>query len=271
VSFPPQTAAPSPPAPPPEKRPDEFPRWPLSFPLAAAAVGLPAWIVISTVVTSAAGIEEDSPWSVVVINVLFQICLAAGALLVAGSSGSLRLSHFGIRPAPLGRAIGLLAAAAGAFYAFSAIYAAAVRPDNPQTLVEDVGANESAALLVLGGLMVIVIAPVCEELFFRGMLFRVLRNRMPFWPAAAIVGAIFGVVHGALIIAPVLAFLGGVLCWLYERTGSLLPAIALHVLNNTITYAVLAEDGVVVAAAFGTAMLVACAAALSPRPARQAR
>jgi membrane protease YdiL (CAAX protease family) len=256
--------------PPPESQ-EEAPRWPLWFPLAAAAVGLPAWILISAVVTSAAGIDEDSPWSVVVVNVLFQICLAAGAVLVAGSTGSLRLSHFGIRPAPVGRAIGMLAAAAGAFYAFSAIYGAAVRPDNPQTLVEDVGANESATLLVLGGLMVIVVAPVCEELFFRGMLFRVLRNRLPFWPAAAIVGAIFGLVHGALIIAPVLAFLGGALCWLYERTGSLLPAIALHVINNTVTYAVLAEDGVVVAAAFGTAMLVACAAALTPRPARQAR
>jgi membrane protease YdiL (CAAX protease family) len=151
-----------------------------------------------------------------------------------------------------------------------------VRPDNPQTIVEDLGANQDTVLLVVGAFVVIVVAPICEELFFRGFLFRILRTRMSFWLAAVADGVIFGLVHGSFIILPVLAVLGVALCWVYERTGSLVPAIAIHVLNNTIAYGATTEDGWAAAAAFGGTMLVACAAATvlltpaGPRPARQA-
>ena len=59
------------------------------------------------------------------------------------------------------------------------------------------------------------------------------------WPAAAITGILFGLVHGlsapAVDLVP-LAILGFVLCLVYERAGSLYPAIVLHVLNNAIAF-----------------------------------
>ena len=96
---------------------------------------------------------------------------------------------------------------------------------------------------VLLVLIVVVGAPIVEELFFRGFLFRILRVRAGFWLAAVLDGLIFGAVHGSLIILPVLAVLGVALCWVYERTGSLFPCIAIHALNNTIAYGATTENG----------------------------
>jgi membrane protease YdiL (CAAX protease family) len=268
VTFPPQTAPPSPPAAPAEPPSDEYPRWPLWGPIAALAIGLPAGILLASTIAAVSNLDEDSPWLTSATNVVIQLCVVAGAIAIAGMTASPRLWHFGLRRAPLGRSIGMALAALGVFYAFSVMYGVIFRPENPQTLVEDVGANESAPLLVTGALMVIVIAPICEEVFFRGFLFRILRVRMSFWLAAVIDGVVFGLVHGSLVIVPVLAVLGVVLCWVYERTGSLVPAIAIHAFNNTLAYGATTDDGWAVAGAFGAAMLVACAAAtalLTPR------
>jgi membrane protease YdiL (CAAX protease family) len=76
-----------------------------------------------------------------------------------------------------------------------------------------------------------VSAPVVEEIFFRGLLYRSLRNRLSVLPAALIAGVMFGLVHITsypLDTLPVKAAFGVIACLLYERTGSLLPGIALH-------------------------------------------
>ena len=85
--------------------------------------------------------------------------------------------------------------------------------------------------------LITVVAPLGEELFFRGFFFGALRNWRGPWPAALITGLVFGGIHvgsspvGYLV--PLLIF-GVGLCLLYEWTGSLYPAIALHALNNSI-------------------------------------
>jgi CAAX protease family protein len=86
-----------------------------------------------------------------------------------------------------------------------------------------------AAVLILAGLA--VVAPVCEEVFFRGMLYRSLRNRLSLWPAVLIAGSLFGLIHifaYPLSTIPVKIVFGILMCLLYERTGSLLPGIAVH-------------------------------------------
>jgi membrane protease YdiL (CAAX protease family) len=91
---------------------------------------------------------------------------------------------------------------------------------------------EELGFLLLG----VFVAPVAEEAFFRGMLFGGLRRGMSAIPAAAISGVVFGAVHfasGAAAIPP-LAILGFALCLLYERTGSLLPGLGAHTLNNAL-------------------------------------
>jgi hypothetical protein len=119
---------------------------------------------------------------------------------------------------------------------------------------------------VVGALVVIAVAPVCEELFFRGILFTVLRQRMAFWPAAVIDGVLFGFVHGSLVIVPVLAALGVMFCYVYERTGSIFPTIALHALNNTIAYGATTDNGWPAALAVGAVVIGACVLGVARAP-----
>src|SRR5205823_79634 len=134
-----------------------------------------------------------------------------------------RPAQFGLRGAPLKFAAQIAGLGALVYFLFTVLYGVIVRPNNPQRVVEDLGADTNKILLVVGALVVIAVAPVCEEIFFRGILFTVLRQRMPLWPAAVIDGVLFGFVHGSLVIVPVLAALGVMFCYVYERTGSIFP------------------------------------------------
>lgn len=91
---------------------------------------------------------------------------------------------------------------------------------------EGVGALVSA--LVVASLL----APLVEEVVFRGFLFGGLRARLsPGW-AAVVSGAIFGAVHLQPYAFPVLFLLGVLLALLYHRSGSLWPAILMHFCIN---------------------------------------
>ncbi len=104
-------------------------------------------------------------------------------------------------------------------------------------------------LLLFALLVSAVAAPICEEIFFRGMIFRYLRARWPLWAAALVSAGIFGAAHlspaTSPLIVPVLAFIGLVLALVYERTGSLTNSILLHALNNgvltVLTYQVISR------------------------------
>jgi uncharacterized protein len=79
----------------------------------------------------------------------------------------------------------------------------------------------------------VVFAPVFEEIVFRGLLYATLRRRLS-WPlAAALSAAIFALAHGYGAAGFGSVFASGLLWAIaYERTGSLLPNTAAHVLNN---------------------------------------
>lgn len=92
---------------------------------------------------------------------------------------------------------------------------------------------------VLAGVLAVGIAPVVEELFFRGILYRGLR-RHGFWTAAIVASALFGVVHyvggpapSALFLMIATAFTGFGLCLIYEWRG-LAASIGAHVTFNAI-------------------------------------
>jgi membrane protease YdiL (CAAX protease family) len=128
-----------------------------------------------------------------------------------------------------------------AFIAFSALWVAVANVKDKEKLVDRLGANRSAVALVAVLLLTCVIAPVCEEFFFRGYFFTALRNWRGPWPAAIVTGLVFGGIHAgsapAAFLVP-LAFFGFVLCLLYWRTRSLYPCIALHALNNSVAFGV---------------------------------
>jgi uncharacterized protein len=99
--------------------------------------------------------------------------------------------------------------------------------------------------LVVAGLAAVVVAPVAEELAFRGVLLRALMRRLGFWPAALVSSALFAVLHAGgvshvaaipLLVVVILLF-GLLQCVLVRRTGRLGPAIAVHGLMNLLVLA----------------------------------
>jgi len=91
----------------------------------------------------------------------------------------------------------------------------------------------SQAELVKTTLEVVVLAPIFEELIFRGILYSTLRAK--FGVPASIIGSavIFALAHGYGPMAFLAVFWSGMLwAWIYERTGSVIPGMCAHVINN---------------------------------------
>jgi membrane protease YdiL (CAAX protease family) len=87
---------------------------------------------------------------------------------------------------------------------------------------------------VLFALVAVVMAPVFEEIVFRGFLFRGLANSFGWVWGALISAGIFGAAHLQLDVFLPLAALGFALAWAYHRTGSLWTNITMHALFNAI-------------------------------------
>jgi membrane protease YdiL (CAAX protease family) len=104
--------------------------------------------------------------------------------------------------------------------------------ENPQ--IEALSGEQAFTLpvLLLVLLLVAGLAPLAEELFFRGMIYPLLRQR--YGPVAAILlnAAIFAAFHFIPLIFPALFVLGLLLAFLREWSGSTLPCILYHALQN---------------------------------------
>jgi membrane protease YdiL (CAAX protease family) len=91
----------------------------------------------------------------------------------------------------------------------------------------------SGSVLTVSLLEYVIFAPIFEELAFRGLLFAVLRRRFSFAPAALLSASIFALAHGYGIIGFVSVLWSGFLwAWIYEKTGSLIPGMIAHAVNN---------------------------------------
>lgn len=87
----------------------------------------------------------------------------------------------------------------------------------------------STLALVAGA---VLIAPICEEIFFRGFLFGGLLERMRFWPATLISAFLFALAHGDIGSFAVLFVFGLVLAYVRWRVGSIWPGMIIHAANN---------------------------------------
>lgn len=219
---------------------------------------------------------DDPPPAVNIVATIGQDAAFIGAaLLFAGRAGRVLPAQFGIARTRIGPALGWMFFAYVVYVALGALWAAAVDADADNTLPDSLGVDESTAALVAVCVLVTVIAPIAEEVFFRGYFFGALRNWRGPWPAALVTGIVFGGIHAgsaeAVFLVP-LAIFGVVLCVVRERTGSLLPCIALHAVNNGLAFGITQEWSggatlLLVAGATGVTML-ACGAFLRPRASR---
>lgn len=95
-------------------------------------------------------------------------------------------------------------------------------------------------VLVLFGVTAVFVAPVCEELFFRSLLYRGLRGFWSIVPALALSGLCFGLFHFNLGVLVPFTLIGALFAWSTEASGSLLTSITAHVMVNGLAFAVTA-------------------------------
>lgn len=88
----------------------------------------------------------------------------------------------------------------------------------------------------LAFLTLIVIAPLAEEILFRGFLYGKLRRRLPIWVAMLVTSLLFGLVHGQWNVGVDVFALSLVLCGLRETTGSIWAGVLLHMLKNSVAF-----------------------------------
>lgn len=106
--------------------------------------------------------------------------------------------------------------------------------ENPQIETITGGMRLTQHDLFLLLILVAVIAPIAEELLFRGMLYPVFRYQLGAIGAIAASAFVFGLVHFIPIIIPGLIFVGLILGWVRERSGSVVPGMVIHALQNGI-------------------------------------
>ena len=99
---------------------------------------------------------------------------------------------------------------------------------------------ESPLQMLLAVLIAVVLAPLAEELVFRGLLHRNLRRRMRIVPATLISSVLFALVHVDVVLSQPIALVGltlagAVMAIAYERTGSLVVPVVIHAVYNATT------------------------------------
>jgi membrane protease YdiL (CAAX protease family) len=239
----PPPVAPGEPAVPAARGPGGWAPWtaPVAL-LAVAAAALLGGAAVGIVGVIAGADLDDPPASINITATAIQdLAMVAVAFAFARMSGAATVADLGLRFPRWRNALGWMAATWLGFLTFSAVWVSALGISDRQDVPDELGAGQSTLALAGVAVLVTVLAPICEEVFFRGFFFRTLRNWRGPWVAAVITGVIFGGVHafGSPVgfLVPLAAF-GFGLCLLYWRTGSLLPCIAVHAINNSLALGV---------------------------------
>jgi membrane protease YdiL (CAAX protease family) len=197
-------------------------QWSAKYAAGAYAVSFAIVIVLGVVLKDIAHVQVS-----VGVGVLFVDAVLLATLVPLSRSRGIAAADLGLRPTLALRSLWLAVQAGVAYLTIGALWSVAFIGKSAR---HDAGLLSQVQHLSTLGKVVAVVAvalsaPVVEEIFFRGLLYRSLRNRLPIAQSALLAGALFGLVHITgypLITLPIKAVFGVLACLLYERTGSLL-------------------------------------------------
>jgi membrane protease YdiL (CAAX protease family)/uncharacterized RDD family membrane protein YckC len=230
-------------APPPTPPPPERPGWGPARTLAALGVFLVA-LVIEASVVAAFDPDLDSLGAKLALQGLLALTLVAVAfggawpgrgIAPAATLGLRRPTGPVLRPAVAGYLV---------YIGCALVLNALIHPEQDD-VTRELGFDESAFGAIAAGVLIIIAAPLSEEIFFRGFMFSGIRRGAPFAVAAISSATVWGLFHytgpDSWGVCLQLAIFGVVLAWLYQRTGSIWPTIAVHMFNNALAFAILAS------------------------------
>ena len=181
--------------------------------------------------------------ALLVLVVLSQVAGLLAALLLLRRRGTALAPVVGpLRPVArhVGIGVGLgLVAIVGSTLLVSLLVTLTGSEATPEQVLTE-GIADTPVQLLLAVLAAVVMAPIAEELLFRGLLHRGLRQRLRIVPATIISSVLFAIVHVDVAASQPLAlvgltFVGVVLAVAHERTGSLLVPVVIHATHNAVT------------------------------------
>jgi len=168
------------------------------------------------------------------IGGLVQYLVILAILLLIGIGTSKRELFALHRPRSWPRALMIGGGVFIGVFALAAALDPILHPGKEQGLVPDRWESQHAGAFVANFLVVVLAAPIVEELTFRGAGFTLLeRYGRPL--AIVAVGLLFGLAHGLVDALPLLAAFGMGLAYLRARTASVYPGMLLHALFNGVT------------------------------------
>jgi uncharacterized protein len=220
------------------------------------AIALPVWVLVGLALAvlvayvlasllSVAGVPLSS-MDATIFNAMFAASVyALTVLFVLGvphlfkrhvswkSVGLQRLpSWTDIGLAPLGFVVYFIASSLLVYLATLAL------PGFDLTQIQETGFTRLTAdyEYTLAFITLIVVAPIAEEVLFRGFLYGKLRSRTPVWVAIIVTSVLFGFIHGQWNVGIDTFALSIILCSLREMTGSIWAGVLLHMLKNSVAF-----------------------------------
>ena len=171
-------------------------------------------------------------WSAVANGVIQYSVLL---VFLAGIAIGVSTEQLGLtRPRSWGAAVGWSIAVFVSVFIVGSILNPLLHPGREQGLTPAGWDGHRAAEFAANFAVIALVAPVAEEVTFRGVGFGLIA---PYTRVGAIlgVGLAFALAHGLVDAFPIFVVFGSALAWLRDRTGSILPGIAIHASWNAIT------------------------------------
>jgi membrane protease YdiL (CAAX protease family) len=199
--------------------------------------------VLAAGIASAFDPDLETLGAVLVLQGLLAAAMVYVPFQVAEADGMVRPAALGLGPsfrAPVKTAV----IAYLAYLACALVISTLLSPEQ-EDITRELGVDEGVLGAIAAFFLIVVAAPVSEEIFFRGFMFAGVRSHGSFVVAALVSAGVWGLFHytgeDSWPVVLQLSAFGVILAWVYERTGSIRPCIALHMLNNAIAFAVLAS------------------------------
>ena len=197
--------------------------------------------IIAAGIASAFDPDIESVEAVLTLQAMLAAAMVFVPFFIVGRRGDVSPAVLGLGPsrhAPVRTAV----IAYLAYIACALVISALLAPEQ-EDITRELGVDESALAAIAAFFLIVIAAPVAEEIFFRGFMFAGIRSHGSFVVAALVSSGVWGLFHytdpDSWPVVLQLSLFGIILAAVYERTGSIRPCIALHMLNNAIAFTVL--------------------------------
>lgn len=222
-----------------------IPPVPWGIPAILAALILPMLLWVSSLIASAV---QEAPDNLsdgeIILGIILNVLILDGIFVAAPAAFCFwryRLSWSALGLRPVARDVYWIPPVAAATAFFGTVIYLAVLSAFGLTAEQDIeDLFDSTIVLPLAGVATVIVAPLAEELFFRGFVFPGLVRPIGLFGAMAASGLIFSTFHvtdaGSALLVPPFALIGFGFAWIYYKTGSLWMSIGTHFIFNLVSF-----------------------------------